>query len=245
MKATLYLGLLAGTCSLLTFQVSAQEQYYNFGFVGGAVSVGQSVFSDENEATGGIGSNLFYNGEFGFVDGTLINVAVLPYFGITGQWRFAEVTNDNVTLPNAINDRDGNGELGFTLGTVGARLTYLQDVTDEHDGYEVQLHLGYAFDSVINELTLTPFAEIDYRDKNFSNHIYGISTTESVNSGLSEFEAENSFVYRAGVIGLYSITPNWLGLARVGFEHHDSNSDLVQRDIGWNMSVGVTYKFTD
>ncbi|TEW52558.1 MipA/OmpV family protein [Psychromonas algicola] len=245
MKKIKYLGLLIGACSLASFQVNAQDQYYNFGFVGGAASVGQSVFSDESGATGSVGPNLFYNGEFGFIDGPLINVSVLPYFGLTGQWRFAEVTDDNVSLPNGIDDRDGNGELGFTLGTVGARLTYLQDVTDEHDGYELQLHLGYAFDSVIKDLTLTPYAEIDYRDKDFSQHLYGISAAESTRSGLSQFDADNSFVYRTGVIGLYPITSNWLGLARFDVEHHDSDSALVQRDVGWNVSLGITYKFTD
>ena len=245
MKKIKYLAGVIGACSLASFQVNAQDQYYNFGFVGGAVSVGQSVFSDESGATGSVGPNLFYNGEFGFVDGPLINVSVLPYLGVTGQWRFAEVTDDNVSLPNGIDDRDGNGELGFTLGTVGARLTYLQDVTDEHDGYELQLHLGYAIDTAIKDFTLTPYAEIDYRDKDFSQHLYGISAVESARSGLSQFDANNSFVYKTGVIGLYSISSNWLGLARLDIEHHDSDSALVQRDVGWNVSLGITYKFTN
>jgi len=244
MKKVLGLSGLLGICSFVALPAHAQDQYYDFGFVGGAVSVGQSVFSDESGATGSVGPNLFYNGEFGFVDGPLINVSVLPYVGITGQWRFAEVTDDNVSLPSGIDDRDGNGELGFTLGTVGARLTYLQDVSDEHNGYEVQLHFGYAFDSVIKDLTLTPYAELDYRDKDFSQHLYGISAAESARSGLNQFDADNSLVYRTGVIGLYPITDNWLGLARVDIEHHDSDSALVQRDVGWNVSLGITYQFT-
>jgi len=245
MKKIKRLGLLIAVSALASLQVNAQEQYYDFGFVGGAASVGQSVFSDESGATGGVGPNLFYNGEFGFVDGALINISVLPYLGITGQWRFAEVTDDNVSLPNGIEDRDGNGELGFTLGTVGARLTYLQDVTDEHDGYELQLHLGVAFDTLVKDFTLTPYAEIDYRDKNFSQHLYGISAAESTRSGLSQFDANHSFVYRAGAIGLYPVTQNWLFLSRFDVEHHDSGSALVQRDVGWNVSLGITYKFTN
>lgn len=244
MKTVLRLTSLIGVGLFAASPIYAQDQYYNFGFVGGAGSVGQSVFSDENGASGSIGPNVFYNGEIGFVDGPLINVSVLPYVGLTGQWRFAEVSDDNVSLPNGIEDRDGNGELGFTIGTVGARLTYLQDVSDEHNGYEVQLHLGYAFDSIIKDLTLTPYAELDYRDKDFSQHLYGISAAESARSGLSQFDADNSLVYRTGVIGLYPITDNWLGLARFDVEHHDSDSALVQRDVGWNVSLGVTYKFT-
>lgn len=244
MKKVKYLAGMIAASSLASLQVIAQEQYYDFGFVGGAASVGQSVFSDESGAAGGVGPNLFYNGEFGFIDGPLINVSVLPYVGITGQWRFAEVTNDNVSLPNGIDDRDGNGELGFTLGTVGARLTYLQDVTDEHDGYEIQLHLGYAFDTAVKGFTLTPYAEVDYRDKDFSQHLYGVSAIESTRSGVSEFNADHSLVYRTGAIGLYAITSNWLVLSRFDVEHHDSDSVLVQRDIGWNVSLGITYKFT-
>lgn len=245
MKKIKYFCLLVGAYSLTSLQVNAQDQYYNFGFVGGAGSIGKSVFSDDNDVSANILPNLFYNGELGFVDGSLVNIALLPYVGLTGQWRFAEVTDDNFSLPRGIDDRDGNGELGLTLGTVGARLTYLHDVTNEHDGYELQLHLGYAFEDVIKDLTLTPYAEVDYRDKDFSQHIYGISDTESTRSGLNKFDANHSFVYKAGVIGLYPIASNWLGLARVDIEHHDSDSDLVQRDIGWNVSLGVSYKFTD
>ena len=244
MKNKLWMGLFIGLCST-SFNVSAQDQYYDFGIIGLGTGLSQSVFSEENEVNLNIGPSVFYNGKHGFINGNLINISVVPYVGITGQWRFAEVSDDNISLPDGIDDRDGNGELGFTIGTVGARLTYLQDMSDEHDGYELQLHLARTFNAFVDGFTLTPYVEIDYRDDNFSQHLYGISATESVNSGLNQFEADNSFVYKTGLISLYPITPEWLLIAKVDVEHHDSESELVQRDLGGSINLGITYKFTD
>lgn len=243
MKKKRLTGLIITVCSVATFQANANEQYDDFGFVGIGGTYGQSVFSDDSKASLNVEPNIFYNGEYGFVDGGLVNVSVLPYIGISGQWRFSEVSDDLLSLPNGINNRDGNGELGITLGTVGARLTYLHDVTDEHNGYEIQLHLGQAYDTFIEDFTLAPYVEIDYRDKRLSQHLYGISTTEATHSGLNAFDAESSFVYQTGLIGIYSITSDWLALGKIELEHHDSDSALVQRDIGWNVSLGITYTF--
>ncbi|PKG40372.1 MipA/OmpV family protein [Psychromonas sp. Urea-02u-13] len=244
MKCKQWIGLIISTVAVTSFQATAQEQYYDFGFVGLDGKYSQSVFTEE-QGNFSVVPDIFYYGEYGFVDGGLVNVSVLPYLGISGQWRFAEVSNDVDSLPSGIEDRDGDGELGITLGTVGARLTYLHDVTNVHDGYELQLHLGYKFDTPLTDFTLTPIAEIDYRDKRLSQHLYNVSTTEAIASGLNEFEADGSFVYKAGLVGIYSFTPKWLGLIKLDVEHHDSDSSLIQRDLAWGLSLGVTYKFTN
>ncbi|WWE60256.1 MipA/OmpV family protein [Parasalinivibrio latis] len=222
----------------------AQEEYYDYGFVGGSLGVGQTVFSEDS--AGFIAEpNLFYNGEYGFIDGGLLNVAVMPWLGITGQWRFAEVSDDFDSLPSGIESREGNGELGLTLGTVGARLTFLNDVTSVHNGYEIQLHLGRVFDTPIDHFAVSPYVELDYRDQNLSEHLYGISAQEAAASGLAQFNADSSWVYQAGLIGIYDITPDWLGIIKAEFTHHDSDSPLVRRDLGWAVTLGVSYKFTD
>ncbi|WP_371976564.1 MipA/OmpV family protein [Enterovibrio norvegicus] len=230
------------TLLALSMNVSAQEKYQDFGFVGGGVTMGESVFSSDGTKAG-VEPNLFYNGEYGFIDGSLVNYSVLPWLGISGQWRFAEVSNDFDDIPNGINDREGNGELGITLGTVGARLTYLHDVTGEHDGYEVQLHLGRAFDTPFEQFTLSPYVEVDYRDEKLSNHLYGISVGESSASGLDAFNADSTWVYKSGLIGIYDFSDAFIGLSKLEFEHHDSDSALIQRDVGWQFSIGAAYKF--
>lgn len=223
----------------------AEQNYDNFGFIGASGSYAQSVFTAEDRGQASIEPNLFYNGQYGFVDGSLANLSLLPYLGLTGHWRFAEVSNDFDQLPNGIANRDGNGELGLTLGTVGARLTFLHDVTSEHKGYEVQLHLGRTLDLPIANFTLTPYIEVDYRDKKLSQHLYSVSAQEASQSALNAFDAEQTWVYQAGLIGLYEVTPDWLGLAKFELEHHDSDSPLIQRDLGWKFSLGMVYKFTD
>ncbi|CAH1537618.1 MltA-interacting MipA family protein [Vibrio owensii] len=215
----------------------------SFGIIGGSVTYGESVFSVKDTPQLGATPNLFYSGPIGFIDGSLANWQALPYVGVSANWRFAEVSDTFANLPNGINDRDGNGELGITLGTVGARLTYLHDVTSEHNGYEVQLHLGRTLKTWLPPFTLTPYLEVDYRDKKLSHHLYSVSAQEAAASGLNEFKADSTFVYQTGIIGLYEFTPSWIGISKAEFVHHDSDSPLIQRDVGWSFEVGLTYRF--
>lgn len=215
----------------------------SFGIIGGSVTYGKSVFSVKDTPQFGATPNLFYSGPIGFIDGSLANWQALPYVGVSANWRFAEVSDAFADLPNGINDRDGNGELGITLGTVGARLTYLHDVTSEHNGYEVQLHLGRTLETWLTPFTLTPYFEVDYRDKKLSHHLYSVSAQEAAASGLNEFKADSTFIYQAGIIGLYEFTPSWIGISKAEFVHHDSDSPLIQRDVGWSFEVGLTYRF--
>ncbi|GEA60128.1 MipA/OmpV family protein [Vibrio comitans] len=218
----------------------ADEEY---GIIGGSITYSESVFSTKSTPKFSATPNLFYSDPKGFIDGSLVNWQLLPYVGLSGNWRFAEVSDSIVDLPNGIQDRDGNGELGITVGTVGARLTYLHDVTSEHNGYEVQLHLGRTLETWTQPFTITPYLEVDYRDKKLSNHLYGISNTESSSSGLKAFDAGSTFVYQAGLIGLYEFTPNWIGISKMELIHHDTSSPLIQRDIGWSLEIGLTYRF--
>ncbi|NOH34040.1 MipA/OmpV family protein [Vibrio chagasii] len=232
---------LALSITLGSTQLSFANQEY--GIVGGGLTYGESVFSNKSPPQLGATPNLFYSGPKGFVDGSLANWQLLPFVGLSGNWRFAEVSDTLVDLPSGIQDRDGNGELGITLGTVGARLTYLHDVTSEHNGYEIQLHLGRTLETWAKPLTITPYLEVDYRDKKLSEHLYGISSSESSASGLEQFDAESTFVYQAGLIGLYEFTPRWIGISKMELTHHDSNTPLIQRDIGWSLEIGLTYRF--
>lgn len=232
---------LALSITLGSTQLSFANQEY--GIVGGSLTYGESVFSTKSAPQLGATPNLFYSGSKGFIDGSLANWQLLPFVGLSGNWRFAEVSDTFVDLPNGIQDRDGNGELGITLGTVGARLTYLHDVTSEHNGYEVQLHLGRTLETWAKPLTITPYLEVDYRDKKLSNHLYGISSSESSASVLDQFDAGYTFVYQAGLISLYEFTPRWIGISKMELTHHDSNSPLIQRDVGWSLEFGITYRF--
>lgn len=235
-RITLALSMILGST-----QLSFANQEY--GIVGGSLTYGESVFSTKSGPQLGATPNLFYSGPKGFIDGSLANWQLLPFVGLSGNWRFAEVSDTFVDLPNGIQNRGGNGELGITLGTVGARLTYLHDVTSEHNGYEVQLHLGRTLETWAKPLTITPYLEVDYRDKKLSNHLYGISSSESSVSGLDQFDAESTFVYQAGLIGLYEFTPRWIGISKMELTHHDSKSPLIQRDVGWSLEIGITYRF--
>ncbi|EPZ7318469.1 MipA/OmpV family protein [Vibrio mimicus] len=230
----------------IPFAYSAEQpDYYDYGFIGGSLVYGESVYRQQDENAGfSLEPNLFYNGKYGFVDGSLANLTLFhPWFGLSGQWRFAEVSQDFDEIPSGIDERKGNGELGITFGTVGARITYLHDVTDVHNGYEVQLHLSRSYTTALPKLTLTPYVEADYRDSKLSQHLYSVSPTEATRSRLPAFTAKSTWVYQAGLIGIYDLGDNWISIAKVELEHHDSASPILQRDLGWAVILGAAYTF--
>ena len=222
--------------------VHAEDTFKHTTFVGAGLSTGQSVFSD-NGARLGLEPYLFHHSEYGFIDGSLANLTLLPWVGISGNVRIAEVSDDFDDIPDGINNRDSNGELGITIGTLGARLTYLHDVTDQHNGYEIQLHLGQVYDTPFDRWYLSPYVQINYRDAKLSDYLYSISPSESEASGLPAFSSDDTWVYQAGVINLYDFTDSLLGIAKLEFEHHDNDSPLVQHDLSWKVSMGATYRF--
>ncbi|RBM37309.1 MipA/OmpV family protein [Vibrio tarriae] len=245
MKCTIRLLALSLTATA-PFSYSADlPDYYDYGFIGGSLVYGESVFlANEENASLSLEPNLFYNGKYGFVDGSLANLTLFhPWFGLSGQWRFAEVSQDFDKIPSGVDERKGNGELGITFGTVGARITYLHDVTNVHDGYEVQLHLSRSYATELPKLTLTPYVEVDYRDAKLSQHLYSVSPSESSRSRLPAFTAKSTWVYQAGLIGIYDLGNNWISIAKLELEHHDSTSRILQRDLGWAVTLGAAYTF--
>ncbi|MFG0606951.1 MipA/OmpV family protein [Vibrio mimicus] len=245
MKLNIPLLTLPLLAAMPSAYATEQPDYYDYAFVGGSLVYGESVFRSQSEEAGfSLEPNLFYNGQYGFVDGSLANLTLFhPWFGLSGQWRFAEVSQDFDEIPSGIDERKGNGELGITFGTVGARITYLHDVTNVHDGYEVQLHLSRSFTTPISQLTLTPYVEADYRDAKLSQHLYSVSSAESGRSRLPAFDASSTWVYQAGLIGIYDFGNRWISLAKIELEHHDSASPLLQRELGWDVTWGVAYTF--
>jgi outer membrane protein len=231
--------ILALTASMTT----AQEGFQEYGIVGASGTFGQSVYSTGSSANFGLTPTIFYYSDHGFIDGSLVNFSVLPYLGISGNWRFSEVSDTFDSIPTGINDRKGNLELGITLGTPGARITYLHDISNVHQGSEIQLHLGKTLETPLSNLSLTPYIEVDWRDKKFSNHVYGVSAAESIASGLAEYNASTNLVYKAGLIGLYDLSDNFVVLSKARIERHNDESPIVQRKLGYSFELGLTYKF--
>ncbi|MFD2176558.1 MipA/OmpV family protein [Veronia pacifica] len=236
---------MASVPSYAFFEKPEDGKFYDYGFIGVSAVADKSVYSADNKAKFRLSPSTFYNGEFGFVEGTLFNVSVLPYVGLSGNWRFAEVSEDVTTLPKGIKERDASGELGVTFGTVGARITLLHDVTSQHDGYELQLYLARAFELPIDGLSISPFVGADFRDKKLSNHLYGISAAEAAASGLKAFTESNTRSFKTGITGLYEVFPNWNILGKVKLNYHDTESPLVRQRFGIATSLGVVYSFGD
>lgn len=234
-------SILLSSCSLAD-EKNIKHSSDATGFIGLSGIYRTTVFSVESSPRLGIVPNLFYSSNWGFIDSSLVSYNLLPYVSISANWRIAEVSNTFDDLPDGISDREGNPELGFTIGTPGARISYLHDVAGVHQGYEIRAYLARSIPTPLSGYKITPFIEIDWRDKKLSQHLYGISTQETADSGLNSYQSDATWVYKAGIVGLYDLSDKWQMFNKVRIESHDSDSDLVQRNLGWLAEIGLVYR---
>lgn len=212
-----------------------------YGIIGGGITVGESAYAvDGSQAE--FTPNVFYNSPRAYLDGAFGGLRLHPWLALNAQWRFAEVSDDLDTRAPGIRERDGNAELGVSIGTVGARLTYLADVGDVHRGTELQLHLGRTLP--LPGFTLTPYLEIDYQSDALARHLYSVSATESAASGLRPFAADSGFVYQAGLIGLTPLRDRWILLTRLDLIRPDFDSPLLTNTLGSFFELGLVYRFS-
>lgn len=230
---------LIAACLFTLFSSSHATESY--GIVGGGLSIGESAYAvDGSQAE--FTPNVFYNGPRAYLDGAFAGLRLRPWLALNAQWRLAEVSDDFDTRAPGIRERDGNPELGLSLGTVGARLTYLADVGDVHDGTELQLHLARTLPW--SWLSLTPYLEIDYQSDALARHLYSVSPAEASASGLRAFAADSGFSYQAGLIALAPVRGRWIALARLDLLRPDSDSPLLTNTTGWLLEIGAVYRFT-
>ncbi|USD66814.1 MipA/OmpV family protein [Vibrio sp. SCSIO 43136] len=242
MKKSLLLLLLLSSTLQAQVITNRDESY---GYAGAYAWFGQSTFSTNDTAIWRLVPTVYYEGREGFIDDTLVNYYVLPHFklGVTGYWRPSEVGGIFASAPTGIDERKGNMDIGVTFGDQNVRATYLYDITSTHSGHEVQLYVSQPLDYVFRRFELTPYLQLDWRDKKLSGHLYNVSAQEAAASGLSQYSSDSTFTYKAGLIGRYDLSRKLIVVTKAQVEAHEYNSPLVQRDYGWSLEFAVTYQF--
>ncbi len=238
-KLSLLLLALFSTSAMAVIGIDKDDA---FGYAGASISFNQSAFTTSNSATWNFVPDLYYESKQGFIDDNLGTLYVLPYVGVSGSWRWMEVGGRFSELPTGISDRNGNAEFGFTLGTPNVRLTYLHDVMSVHKGQEIQVHVSQPI-STMRRFEMVPYLEFSWRDQNLSQHLYGVSASESAASGLDQFNSGASWVYEAGIIGRYDLSRKLIMLSKIKMESHNYDSPIVQRPFGWAVELGISYQF--
>ncbi len=95
-------------------------------------------------------------------------------------------------------------------------------------------------------MALYPSVGVQWQDKNYNEHYYGISDKESTHSGIESYRPDDSLHPYANLMGKYQIASDWeiffnQHLAYNSDEQHDSPK--VDKRIKFNSALGVIYTF--
>lgn len=141
------------------------------------------------------------------------------------------------------------GFFGFEYNNWSASIEAMADVADGNDGTIVRLNGGYAFPiGTAWRLSLGVFTT--WADEDYMESYFGINTANSVNSGLSTFDADEGFK-DAGLNASVTYQPwqHWgfMGLASYKRMLGDAEDSPVVDDQGdenqFTAGVLVFYKF--
>lgn len=140
-----------------------------------------------------------------------------------------------------------HAELVKKLGPmpVAALLRYRQDI-DNNRGAQTDLRLEAGIFSG-GGLNAGIFYQSTLADKKSSNYYYGISTQQSVSSGLSAFDAQSGEMFSAhGLFFSYDLNSEWIVLGNIETRQVRgavSDSPLVQQSSNSYLSLGLAYQF--
>lgn len=128
---------------------------------------------------------------------------------------------------------------------LAALLRYRQDI-DDNRGAQTDLRLEAGIFSG-GGLNAGIFVQSTLADKKSSNYYYGISTQQSVSSGLSAFDAQSGEMFSAfGLFFSYDLNPEWVVLGNVESRQGRGaviDSPLVQQSANSYLSLGLAYQF--
>jgi outer membrane scaffolding protein for murein synthesis (MipA/OmpV family) len=201
----------------------AQAEVENYSFGLGAGVVPDYEGSDDYEVVPvPFAEAVWSNNMYVRLQGLKLMANVLPH-DIFRLGPMANYRGDRDDVDDSAVDRLEKVDNAFELGAFAgveldqwyARLEYLQDISDEHDGYLFTLAGGYNW-QVEQNSTLSFGVSTTYADSDYMETYFGIDRDNALRSGLREFGADSGIKDVAFSLGLtHRFTENW-GLRVLG-----------------------------
>lgn len=233
---------------LLSTPVVAQADA-SLGVIG---AISESVYKEtDNQAK--FLPNVGYEGEHFFLQLPEIGYRFLPKqapqnFAIGFSYEssnFDPDDSDDINIQQ-LDDRDDSimAFASYRAGPISAKVA--QDISGEHDGYYAQIALGYPLP--IGAWKVIPSISYRYMDSKMSNHLFGVSQSESVSTGgaIAAYDSGAISQIRYGVRGVYPLSTNlnlMLGINHTKFDNEILNSPIVEDNSITSVLAGVSFSF--
>ncbi|MGF1763271.1 MipA/OmpV family protein [Aliivibrio kagoshimensis] len=147
-----------------------------------------------------------------------------------------------------INERDNAIDAGIQLNYFTdyfghLSMSIMHDISNVHQGNEIQLNYEYTFD--YGNVDLSPSLFVNRQNGNLVDYYYGVEAKES-KANRKAYQGEATFNYGVGLSLDYHFNEAWTlftmaNLTRFGSGIADSS--IVENDYAWSSGLGFVYSF--
>ena len=219
----------------------------------GVIGAASESMYKETESNGNYLPNISYEGEHFFLKAPEIGYRFLPKqspqnfsAGLSYERsNFDPDDSDNVSIQQ-LDDRD-DSIMAFASYKAGPLSTkFAQDISGEHDGYYAQIALGYPLP--VGAWKVIPSISYRYMDSKMSNHLFGVSQSESVNTGgaIAAYDSGAISQIKYGIRGIYPLSTNvnlMLGIYHTKFDKEILKSPIIEDNTITSALAGVVFSF--
>lgn len=222
------------------------------GSIGVIGAVSESVYKETDNQSTPL-PNISYEGEHLFLRIPEIGYRFLPKqspqnvaIGLSYESsNFDPDDSDNVNIQK-LDDRDDSimAFVSYMLGPLSTK--FAQDISGEHDGYYAQIALGYPLP--VAAWTVIPSVSYRYTDSKMSNHLFGVSQSESANTGgaIAAYDSGAISQIRYGIRAIYPLSTSvnlMLGINQTKFDSDILKSPIVENNTITSILAGVIFSF--
>lgn len=212
----------------------------------------QSLYKD-TDAQFTVLPNISYEAEHFYLRFPEIGYRILPKqsvhnisVGLSYESAGLDPDDSNDTNIQLLDDRDASimAFASYRLGPITTKIA--QDVSGTHDGYYAQISTGYPIQMAA--WRVIPSIAYRYMDNKMSNHLFGVSQTESNRTGgaIDAYKSDTVSFIRYGVRGIYPVSQHinlMVGLSHTHYADKILKSPIVEDNTVSSLFAAVTLRF--
>lgn len=153
--------------------------------------------------------------------------------------------SDNVDIQK-LNEKDDAtlAFISYRLGPISTK--FAQDISGVHDGFYGEIGTGYPISA--GDWKFIPTVSYRYVDANMSQNLYGVSQSESTNTGsaIAAYTPGATSHMRYSVRSVYPFSENLQLMVNVSYTKYDKDvlsSPIVENDHITSVLAGINFSF--
>ncbi|MBJ7536825.1 MipA/OmpV family protein [Marinomonas transparens] len=216
-------------------------------------TLSESIYKDTDSKSRAL-PNISYEGENFYFKLPEIGYRFLPQksmqnlaVGVAYQASKFDPDDSSDTNIKQLDDRD-DSVMAFASYQLGRmfKTKLAQDISGTHDGFSAEVELSYPMP--VASWRVIPSISYSYMDSKMSNHAFGVSQSESAQTGgtIAAYDSSSVSLVTYGIKAMYPVTKSvniMLGVSQSKYDDDILNSPLVEDDTVNSALAGIMVNF--